>query len=76
MDVLTEDALEQEITSSPASFLKFLEAQRELLHSQIGELQNVVVTQCKLTGVNPLSQEMVRLCADMQHLSPLGRNIL
>ncbi|KAK4741588.1 hypothetical protein SAY87_025176 [Trapa incisa] len=58
MEVLTEDALEQEIASSPESFRKFLEAQRELLHSQIDQLQNVVVMQCKLTGVNPLSQEM------------------
>ncbi|PKI42181.1 hypothetical protein CRG98_037420 [Punica granatum] len=58
MEVPTEESLEQEIAHSPASFLKFLESQRELLHSQIDQLQNVVVTQCKLTGVNPLSQEM------------------
>ncbi|KAJ0054357.1 hypothetical protein Pint_01030 [Pistacia integerrima] len=58
MEALKENSLEIEIGSSVESFQKFLESQRELFHSQIDQLQNVVVTQCRLTGVNPLSQEM------------------
>lgn len=59
MKELKGNSLEIEIGSSVDSFQKFLESQRELFHSQIDQLQNVVVTQCRLTGVNPLSQEMV-----------------
>lgn len=55
-----EDLSEMEIGSSVESFQKFLDSQRQLFHSQIDQLQKVVVTQCNLTGVNPLSQEMVR----------------
>ncbi|KAG2384659.1 Homeobox protein [Vigna angularis] len=32
--------------------------ERDLFHIQIDQFQEIVVTQCKLTGVNPLSQEM------------------
>ncbi|PQQ03045.1 homeobox protein LUMINIDEPENDENS isoform X2 [Prunus yedoensis var. nudiflora] len=53
-----EDLSEMEIGSSVESFQKFLDSQRQLFHSQIDQLQKVVVTQCHLTGVNPLSQEM------------------
>ncbi|KAI9400235.1 hypothetical protein POPTR_002G209216v4 [Populus trichocarpa] len=53
-----EDLTETEIGSSVESFQKFLDSQRELFHNQIDHLQRIVVTQCKLTGVNPLSQEM------------------
>ncbi|BBH10388.1 Homeodomain-like superfamily protein [Prunus dulcis] len=53
-----EDLSEMEIGSSVESFQKFLDSQRQLFHSQIDQLQKVVVTQCNLTGVNPLSQEM------------------
>lgn len=60
MDALNEDFAEQEIGSSAESFQKFLLSQRDLFHSQIDQFQEIVVTQCKLTGVNPLSQEMVR----------------
>ncbi|GLJ46143.1 hypothetical protein SUGI_0972100 [Cryptomeria japonica] len=35
-----------------------MEAQRELLHNQIEELQKIVFVQCRLTGINPLAQEM------------------
>jgi hypothetical protein len=56
-----EDLRETEIGSSVESFQKFLDSQRELFHNQIDHLQRIVVTQCKLTGVNPLSQEMVCL---------------
>ncbi|KAL5983832.1 hypothetical protein ACLOJK_017927 [Asimina triloba] len=51
--------MELDIGRSSESFLRFLEAQKELFHSQIDQLQNIVATQCKLTGANPLSQEMV-----------------
>ncbi|XP_060667410.1 homeobox protein LUMINIDEPENDENS isoform X2 [Ziziphus jujuba] len=58
MEALKEDFSELEIGSSAQSFQKFLNSQRELFHSQIDQLQKIVVTQCQLTGVNPLSQEM------------------
>ncbi|KAM1475349.1 hypothetical protein ACFX2I_031262 [Malus domestica] len=51
-------SVEMEIGTSAESFGKFLDSQRELFHSQIDQLQRIVGTQCKLTGVNPLSQEM------------------
>lgn len=54
-----EDLSEIEIGNSVESFQKFVDSQRELFHSQIDELQKIVVAQCKLTGANPLSQEMV-----------------
>ncbi|XP_043718840.1 homeobox protein LUMINIDEPENDENS-like [Telopea speciosissima] len=44
--------------SSAESFQKLLASQTELFHIQVDLLQKIVVTQCKLTGVNPLSQEM------------------
>ncbi|KAH8489209.1 hypothetical protein H0E87_024743 [Populus deltoides] len=53
-----EDLTETEIGSSVESFQKFLDSQREVFHNQIDHLGRIVVTQCKLTGVNPLSQEM------------------
>ncbi|KAL5795538.1 hypothetical protein ACOSQ2_000358 [Xanthoceras sorbifolium] len=58
MEAPKENSLEIQIGSSVESFRKFLDSQKELFHSQIDQLQNVVVTQCRLTGVNPLSQEM------------------
>ncbi|XVF32729.1 hypothetical protein REPUB_Repub17cG0108000 [Reevesia pubescens] len=58
MDVLKENLAELEIGSTVESLQKFIGIQRELFHSQIDQLQSVVVTQCKLTGVNPLAQEM------------------
>ncbi|ONM34797.1 luminidependens protein1 [Zea mays] len=33
-------------------------AQQEILHEQVDQLQRLVVAQCRLTGVNPLAQEM------------------
>ncbi|XP_021312080.1 homeobox protein LUMINIDEPENDENS isoform X2 [Sorghum bicolor] len=33
-------------------------AQQQLLHEQVDQLQRLVVAQCRLTGVNPLAQEM------------------
>ncbi|KAE8660617.1 Homeobox protein LUMINIDEPENDENS [Hibiscus syriacus] len=58
MDALKENLAEVEIGSTVESIQKFIDIQRELFHSQIDQLQNVVVTQCKLTSVNPLAQEM------------------
>ncbi|KAM1101803.1 hypothetical protein ACFX2B_008034 [Malus domestica] len=55
---MEDPSAEMEIGTSPESFGKFLDSQRELFHSQIDQLQRIVGTQCKLTGVNPLSQEM------------------
>ncbi|KAL4572105.1 hypothetical protein LXL04_018874 [Taraxacum kok-saghyz] len=45
-------------SSTSTSYEGLLESQKELLSKQISELQNIVSRQCKLTGVNPLSQEM------------------
>ncbi|XP_043710552.1 homeobox protein LUMINIDEPENDENS-like [Telopea speciosissima] len=50
--------MEIDVGNSVESFQKFLESQKELFHSQVDQLQKIVVTQCKLTGVNPLAQEM------------------
>ena len=59
MKVLKEDFSELQIGTSAESLQKSLDSQRELFHSQIDQLQRIVLTQCKLTGANPLSQEMV-----------------
>ncbi|KAG5514298.1 hypothetical protein RHGRI_035638 [Rhododendron griersonianum] len=45
-------------SSKPLSYQDLLLSQKELVHSQIDQLQNLVLMQCNLTGVNPLSQEM------------------
>ncbi|KAI3693511.1 hypothetical protein L1987_76455 [Smallanthus sonchifolius] len=45
-------------SNSNASYEGLLESQKELISKQIYDLQNIVSRQCKLTGVNPLSQEM------------------
>ncbi|KAL2535315.1 homeobox protein LUMINIDEPENDENS-like [Forsythia ovata] len=45
-------------TSSATSYQDLLQAQLGLFESQIERLENIVTTQCELTGVNPLSQEM------------------
>ncbi|KAF4364514.1 hypothetical protein F8388_007091 [Cannabis sativa] len=58
MNALKEDFLEIQIGTSADSLAKSLDSQRELFHSQVDQLQRIVVTQCKLTGANPLSQEM------------------
>ncbi|EOA22544.1 hypothetical protein CARUB_v10003204mg [Capsella rubella] len=55
MDAFNEEI---EIGSSVESLMELLDSQKVLFHSQINQLQDVVVTQCKLTGVNPLAQEM------------------
>ncbi|KAI4349628.1 hypothetical protein L6164_010193 [Bauhinia variegata] len=58
MEVLKDDFSELEIGNSVESVQKFLVSQKELFHMQIDQLQRIVVKQCELTGVNPLSQEM------------------
>ncbi|XP_050236994.1 homeobox protein LUMINIDEPENDENS isoform X2 [Mercurialis annua] len=55
---MMENLEEKKIGTSVESFQKFLDSQKELFHGQIDQLQRIVVTQCQLTGVNPLSQEM------------------
>ena len=59
MEALKDYSSEILIGSSMDSFQKTMESQKQLFHSQIDQLRSVVITQCKLTGINPLSQEMV-----------------
>lgn len=59
MEVLKDYPSEIEIGSSMDSFQKAIDSQKNIFYTQIDQLRNIVVTQCKLTGVNPLSQEMV-----------------
>lgn len=57
-----ENQLQLALLSSPtASFMTLFDSQKELLRNQIDQLENIVLRQCNLTGVNPLSQEMVSL---------------
>ncbi|XP_068662221.1 homeobox protein LUMINIDEPENDENS-like isoform X2 [Aristolochia californica] len=58
MENSTASPMELDIGHTVESFQQFLESQKDLFHSQIDQLEKIVVTQCKLTGVNPLSQEM------------------
>ncbi|KAK3041464.1 hypothetical protein RJ639_000441 [Escallonia herrerae] len=58
MEVSPEKQLQLAISSPTPSFKELLDSQTELFRTQIDQLQNIVVSQCKLTGVNPLSQEM------------------
>lgn len=54
-----ENQLQLALLSSPtASFMTLFDSQKELLRNQIDQLENIVLRQCNLTGVNPLSQEM------------------
>ncbi|URD83851.1 hypothetical protein MUK42_02586 [Musa troglodytarum] len=50
--------VELDIGGPPGTLARLVESQRELFHTQIDQLQKLVVAQCKLTGVNPLAQEM------------------
>ncbi|KAK9146894.1 hypothetical protein Sjap_006797 [Stephania japonica] len=58
MDNSSISVAELESWKSTDCFQRFLESQRELVHSQIDQLQKIVFAQCRLTGANPLSQEM------------------
>ncbi|CAA7388578.1 unnamed protein product [Spirodela intermedia] len=54
-----EDGLEELQTFKSKECLdRFLDAQRDLFRCQVDQLQKIVIYQCKVTGVNPLSQEM------------------
>ncbi|GJM91967.1 hypothetical protein PR202_ga08390 [Eleusine coracana subsp. coracana] len=52
-------------------------AQQEMLHAQVDQLQSLVVTQCHLTGVNPLAQEMaagalsIKIEVQQNHAAPV-----
>ena len=70
MEVLKENISEIDIGTSTASFKKFVDSQNELFNSQVDQLGSIVLKQCELTGVNPLSQEMVRYWKHI--LVPLG----
>ncbi|XP_073064850.1 homeobox protein LUMINIDEPENDENS-like isoform X1 [Primulina eburnea] len=59
MESSTGNQLELVVSKRAAtSYQELLEAQNDLFQTQIGKLQKIVATQCKLTGINPLSQEM------------------
>ena len=60
----TYDALIEleDIEKSPESLVRLVESQKELFHSHITQLQKIVVSQCILTGANPLAQEIVWFC--------------
>ncbi|KAK4732228.1 hypothetical protein R3W88_025216 [Solanum pinnatisectum] len=53
-----ENQLQLALTSPTTPFSSLFDSQKEILNNQIYQLQNIVVQQCNLTGVNPLSQEM------------------
>ncbi|KAH0739757.1 hypothetical protein KY290_038462 [Solanum tuberosum] len=53
-----ENQLQLALTSPTTPFSSLFDSQKEILNSQIYQLQNIIVQQCNLTGVNPLSQEM------------------
>lgn len=48
-------------SNTTTSYEELLESQKALISKQICDLQTIVSKQCQLTGVNPLSQEMVRV---------------
>ncbi|XP_057493196.1 homeobox protein LUMINIDEPENDENS-like [Actinidia eriantha] len=58
MEDLKVNRLEPSACGFTASFQDSLDSQKDIFHGQIDQLQTIVVTQCKLTGINPLSQEM------------------
>ncbi|XAR61293.1 hypothetical protein NMG60_11034943 [Bertholletia excelsa] len=58
MEALEENQLELAVFGSTPTFQGLLDSQKGLFHSQIDQLHSIVATQCQLTGVNPLSQEM------------------
>ncbi|KAJ8543310.1 hypothetical protein K7X08_005833 [Anisodus acutangulus] len=53
-----ENQLQLALSSPTTSFTSLFDSQKELFRSQIDQLENIVLHQCNLTGVNPLSQEM------------------
>ncbi|KAL2900429.1 Homeobox protein LUMINIDEPENDENS [Bienertia sinuspersici] len=65
MEVLKDYPTEIQIGSSIETFQKAMDSQQRIFHTQIDQLRSIVVTQCKLTGVNPLSQEMAAGALDI-----------
>ncbi|KAK4357278.1 hypothetical protein RND71_022888 [Anisodus tanguticus] len=53
-----ENQLQLALSTPTTSFISLFDSQKELFRSQIDQLENIVLHQCNLTGVNPLSQEM------------------
>ncbi|KAL3531440.1 hypothetical protein ACH5RR_010762 [Cinchona calisaya] len=58
LQLAKENRLELVVSNSATSFNDLLDSQKDLLRGQIDQLENIIVAQCNLTGVNPLSQEM------------------
>lgn len=54
----SKDTQLMELAAPTRSYQEFLGEQKDLFQNQIETLQEIVAAQCKLTGVNPLSQEM------------------
>ncbi|KAL9168471.1 hypothetical protein ABFS82_04G017500 [Erythranthe guttata] len=46
------------VVPTTTSYENLLDAQKDLFQNQIEKLHQIVATQCELTGINPLSQEM------------------
>lgn len=59
LQLANENRLELVVSNSATSLQDLLDSQKQLFRDQINELENIVRTQCQLTGVNPLSEEMV-----------------
>jgi len=57
----SDDANKLEEEADGRVALQKLELHRNSLHAQVQELQRVVSLQCRLTGVNPLDKELVRI---------------
>lgn len=66
----SKDTQLMELAAPTRSYQELLGEQKDLFQNQIEKLQEIVATQCKLTGVNPLSQEMVlysvKLCLTLR----------
>lgn len=58
MEVCDEKRLQLVAREPTKSFEELLYSQTELFYGQIEQLETLVATQCSLTAVNPLSQEM------------------
>ena len=59
-EVVNEE-IKLEDESDAAVAMSHLETQSQLLNSHVEELQRIVTLQCRLTGANPLAQELVRI---------------
>lgn len=55
-----ENQLQPAFISPVTSITSLFDSQKEILHSQIDQLHDIILQQCNLTGINPLLQEMVR----------------